>query len=158
MLTLGQNLYILTNRDEATLYVDSYFRQSLFTQPIGTSVSNDTVGLEIPLDRSLYLSCATIIAAPGAGNSVQALGIRAVSASGIEYPLFQQNGSSLNGDNVTGAAGGTIAMWRSFNLVLPPSTRRIVATLARTGSLNAATVDVFVCGYLIPPGGLGRLA
>jgi hypothetical protein len=158
MLTVGQGLYNLTQRDQATLYVDSFYRQSTYNLAIGTGAGTDTVGIQLPIDRSLYLSFLNIIADPGAAASWTILGVNMLSDSGVPYPLIQQYGDSINSDNATSAAGSVTTLWRSFNTVLPPNTKRLVATVNRSASGAAATIRVFVGGYLIPPGGIGRLA
>ena len=53
MLTLGQQLYSLTLRDQTTSFVDPFLRRNNVTAGAGQALVN--IDIPVPIDRSLYI-------------------------------------------------------------------------------------------------------
>jgi hypothetical protein len=157
MITFGQSLYNLTERDRSTLYVDSFFRTVSGSVP-ALSDSSDTL-LSIPVDRCLFINNISIALDPIALSTWTTAAIRAVSDSGVVYRVFYVFSAALLGDNATtSGAGVQVVLNRNLSLLLPPSTKNVSLLLGRTGNANAATGTCSINGFLLPPGGIGRLA
>lgn len=159
MLTVGQGLYNLTQRDLSTLFVDSFFREVGSTIAAGTDAGE--VVLQIPVDRCLWLGHVHFQGSAAALSTWTSIAMTLTSTSGTFYRVFRMESGSAGvlGDNSTASgAGGVCSVNRSFNLLLPPNTQSIRFAMARIGSTNPATWVANCSGYLIPPGGIGRLA
>ena len=157
MFQIGEKLYNLTDRDRSTLYVDSFFRSVTATIP-ALADSGEAL-LAVPLDRSLYINNFTLIGDGIALNTWTTLSIRAVSDAGVVYRLGTFLSPALIGDNATTSGPGVnVVINKHLGLLVPPNTKSISLLAARTGNTNAATATLAISGYLVPPGGIGRLA
>lgn len=158
MLTFGQDLYYLTARDQSTLLVDSYFRTA--TGTIAAAALFGSVSLQIPTDRCLFIQRLNIDGAATALSNYTALFVEVTSTTGVKYRILTIDGSgAMLGDNASASSVGVaFATARSLSLLIPPNTSSINLTMSRSNSTNPATISISVCGYLVPPGGIGRLA
>jgi hypothetical protein len=157
MFQVGEKLYNLTERDRSTLYVDSFFRSATVT--IAALSDTGEALLAVPLDRALYINNFTLIGDGVALSTWTTLSIRAVSDAGVVYRLGTFLSAALVGDNAsTSGAGVNVVINRLLGLIIPPNTKSISLSAARSGNTNAATATIAISGFLLPPGGIGRLA
>lgn len=158
MLTVGQGLYQLTERDNATLYVDSYFRAATVSIAAGTAAGS--VDLAIPIDRCLFLHSFLIKGDPTPLSTWNSFKLNLTSNDGTTvYQIYADtNEAGLNSDNGAAAAGSTCTIYRPISLMLPPSVSKITYLAQRAVTTNAATATINLMGYLIPPGRFGRIA
>lgn len=157
MFQIGEKLYNLTERDRSTLYVDSFFRSITATIPALSDTGEALLPIE--LDKALYINNFTLIGDGVALNTWTTLSLRAVSTSGVVYRLGTFLSAALIGDNATtSGAGVNVVINRNLGLIVPPNTRSISLSAARSGNTNAATATLAISGFLLPPGGIGRLA
>ena len=157
MFTVGQGLYNLTERDQATLYMDSFFRSSNAT--IAAASSNAEASITIPVDRCLYLNTYIFEGQASALSQWFAIGIQAKNDAGTSFRVGYFESTALLGDySSSSAAGSVCTISRSIGIVLPPATKSISCIAFRTGATNPASFNFNVVGYLIPPAGIGRLS
>ena len=157
MITFGQGLYNLTDRDRSTLYVDSFFRS------VGISIAalsdTATATIAIPLDRCLYLNNFSINLSAAALSTWTGIRLDAVSDAGVNYRIVTIGSAAILGDNAsTSGANVQVFLNRNPQLLLPPNTRSLSFSGFRSGNTNAVTGDISLNAYLLPPGGIGRLA
>lgn len=146
MISFGQQLYRLTSRDLETLQVEPFFRTVA-----GTIVSNAPAGsveFRLPLDRALYVHSLIWNGGLRSGSSYSA--IRASFSDGgnfVQGQIFEQEFDTL----LT-----TFAQTRVLELLVPPQSGKIQLTFLNAAVPATATITGTICGYLIPPGAIGR--
>lgn len=157
MLTVGQGLYQLTERDQATLYVDSYFRGGTVSIAAGTTAGS--LDLPIPIDRCLFIHSVNIKGDPTALSTWTNFRLNVTSNDGTSvFQIFSAtNEAGLASDNGAAAAGSTCTLFRVFQIMLPPSVSKVTFLASRAVTTNAATATINLSGYLIPPGRFGRI-
>jgi hypothetical protein len=163
MLNLGAQLYQLTERDRATLGIEPFFR-SLSLTAVGAATSGYGT-ITWPRDRALYIKKATAFFAnpPGAFNWTEfAVGAGSTDTS-TQHVLYVRGHPSsavaMPGDDMTSppAAGvGVVVSTPNLDLILPPGINLMSFTGYRNGGVANGDFTVYVTGYLIPPGQIGR--
>jgi hypothetical protein len=158
VITLGQELYRPTIRDERTLLLEPYFKQVQFT--IAAASASGVGNIPVALDRSLYLHSFTVVGAMGALDQLGFAQVAAVSQAGTLNILFAVNGNAtgLQGDGqpAAAAAGGAIYFNRMSQILLPPGVVSIQFNATRLNTTNASTLTLLLNSWLVPPGGSGR--
>jgi hypothetical protein len=161
MLNIGQSLYRTTLRDETTLLLDPFFRSSVGSVGIGALTA--AVDLAIPADRILYLSSFSIYLQGTAlstwgSASIDLVDRGAVQLQGSLFSIGDQTvTSTLIGDNQVGSGVGvSVRINRNPRICLPPNLGSVRISVSRQVNTNAAPFGVSICGYLIPPGEIGR--
>lgn len=152
MLTFGEQLYRLTERDEATILIDPF--QRAVSAQMGVGVANLVTGPtgqipNIPVDRSLWIHSIQILGGPEAATAYRELGIQLVRGDGSLHQLWLDN-------QVNGAAGAGVARYIPVGLALPPGSQSPAVNAVRVGTTGVATVTMWITGYLIPPGRIVR--
>jgi len=174
MLTIGQQLYGLTERDLQTLLLAPFTRG--LPSAFGIGVGLQSWDVEIPPDRSLFLaSCSLYFAPDGSNNS----DVDLVDLAWVKFP--QSGGNPVEsvlihrrrpGDSVglgpvffdnqvtvgrVSGLNGVINL--KPELLLPPG-GVLRVTGERFGpnlATSASPVDLWFYGWLVPAGQLGRL-
>lgn len=158
MFSFGEILYRLTARDEKTLLVDPYFRDSgIQTLNIGTA--NQTYNFTVPVDRCLYLHDVNVALEPTVGTIWQFFSVTVADAGGrVGTVGVRRAVAGLIGDNESGvgAAGKGVMITIPVRLVLPPQIDKLQINVSRDTSAQITTFVSKISGYIIPPGGIGR--
>lgn len=158
MFNFGESLYRLTRRDEQTLLVDPFFRDS-GTVSLNIGVANLTYNYSVPVDRALYLHDVIIALEPTVGTTWQFVSVTVADAAGrVGTVGTRRSATGLVSDNDT-AAGGIgkgVMITIPARLVLPPQINQLQINVSRDTSAAIATIVAKVSGYIIPPGGIGR--
>lgn len=157
MFTIGQGLYNLTERDRTTLFVDPFYRQ--FVVSAGAASLVGAADLNLPLDRALYINSIVFNGAPTALSRWTNFELNALANSGSTgFLLAKYLGAPLIGDNsLATAVGDGCVINRDLNLVIPPNTNALRFSVTRDVVGNAASCTINLSGFLIPPGGIGRI-
>lgn len=159
MLTIGQQLYDLTERDLSGLFVDPFFRTQ--TVSVAAAAAGGSATFNLELDKSLFLHNISITLNNAALSTWYGMAIDVYNAQANVFRIFSANGdsgSTLNGDYQAGGAGRGIAITRTFNLIIPPNSSSIVVAANRATTTNPVDFRVDIVGYKIPPGRIGRLS
>lgn len=159
MFNFGEILYRLTPRDEKTLLVDPYFRDS-GVQTINAGVTQQTYNYTVPVDRCLYLHDVIVALEPIAASIWQFISVTVADAAGrVGTVATRRCFLGLADDNVGGNVGGVgkgVMITLNCRLVLPPQISQLQVNVSRDTSANAGSFVSKVSGYVIPPGGIGR--
>lgn len=160
MLTIGQELYSPTLRDLQTLQLEP-FNRAIGSQIPAAQVSG-SVDILVPADRAMWLHAFTLLGQPTALSTWQQFSFALLDRGGNVLPsglvVFGGVGCTLQGDNCgAGVAGAAVAINRLSGIVIPPSVSALRLTASRAVTTNPADFVLAVTGYLIPPGGIGRV-
>lgn len=150
MLSLGFQLYELTERDLATVQLEPLFRRLPFT--LGAGVASVQIPLTWPGDRALYLALLTwqFNGEPGTTwTGASAL------IQGFNFSAFGNVGGLPFGCSPSGA-GGAGALTDHPRIILPAGAGNVIGLASRVGTVAAASGELDVAGYLIPPGTMTR--
>jgi hypothetical protein len=150
MLSLGYQLYELTDKDLLTVQLEPLFRRLSFS--LGVGVSSGQVLLTPPADRALFVAGLTWIMNAEAAT-------RWVSAScllqGFTFSSFSSSaGLNFSGNPAAIGEGGSVQ--DRPGIILPAGSGSVVALFSRFGTTGIATGELDVVGYLIPPGTMTR--
>lgn len=158
MLSIGGQLYNLTDRDRQTLLLEPLVRRETLTWSIG--VASLTWSYNIPPDRCLVLQNVSL----GLNAGAAAARINQLAVSWKERdsePLFcfihQRQNANLAGDGQLAAAERQNVNLHNLDLLLPPG-GVLYCSATRSDTTVAGFLAPTVFGYLIPPGGIGRSA
>lgn len=149
MLSFGEQLYRMTPRDEETLKLEPFFRQAVAN--IGAIVPAAAVSFVLPADRSFYLHSVSWQGQPD-GTTIWETGV--IELVDADPTIRQRAASVLNGDRASARAA---LLYVQPELIVPPATRQVNLSLNRSVTTAAASAIFWLTGYLIPPGGIGRV-
>jgi len=151
MLTVGQDLYQLTQRDFQTLPLDPFYRQDAPTQAGSATV---TSLITIPRDRALYLAGFSVILVAAAAETWQQFQITAFFNDNTSQVILYDGRTEVVG---LALAGYAVAINKTLNLLLPPNISTIQAIAQKSAAVQPAAMNLNFHGYKIPPGGIGRV-
>lgn len=150
MLSIGEQLYQLTLRDQTTAYMDPFFR-ALSPVALGIGVSTGSASLQIPTDRALWLHSLIFSGSAEAATQWNAFTL-ALAQAGVQVTTIVAKGlNSAVGSSYT----ETFQMGNG--LLIPPNTSALNFNLSRAGTTGVANASFTAVGYLIPPGRINRL-
>lgn len=156
MLSIGGQLYNLTDRDRATLLLEPYFRSLSTAWGVGVGLVDST--FTWPADRFLYLVNLDVDwnsgAAAARATNLQVFWREAVGSPGIQ--LHAERGGQLVGEGTNVATQDSSRALHHLNVLLPPG--QLVVRMNRSDTTVLGAIAPYVCAYLIPPGGIGRSA
>lgn len=147
MLRFGAQLYNLTERDQLGIYLEPFFRSATATLAI-TEVQN-VATLKLPLDRAFFLHSISVTYNAEIATQWQQSRLNLVQAQNTFSPIWQET--------VNLAANTSRNTTFLMDLVLPPNSVSLQLRPLRNGTTGLATVDLFVSGYLMPPGEIARV-
>jgi hypothetical protein len=158
MLSFGGHLYETTQRDELTVQLESFAREATGTLNAGTASLSTTVPITIPNDRALFLKFGVArLVDPTAGSRWQNFGLSLVYPPDLtEYRFWwlADSANGLRGDNADTRAQN-ITVNRTLDFIVPPRCQISIAA-TRSDPTLAATYNLVLIGWLMPPGTLVR--
>lgn len=155
MFTLGQDLYRPTLRDEQTLLIEPFWRQ--FTGSGSTTVLAFFV--DLPRDRALFIQRFVLEGQAAVGELWTRIEVNA-NFNTLTHRLWSARNGNIGDGLIGNDAGATPnAIYYTdvpLEVVCPPFTERIQVNATKSAA-GAGTISCFITGYLIPPGGIGRI-
>lgn len=150
MLSIGQQLYELSRKDELDVRLAPFFRNSDVPYPIGVSVLQTE--FPVPSDRFVMLQnwCVQISTNGGVISAFRV----ALFHPGQTF-LIHQAQANVVGDNQTTAGNSLAGISRSPNILCPPGSV-IQFSVERTSTVAIGNFRVSLQGYAIPPGNIVR--
>lgn len=150
MLSLGYQLYQLSERDDLTIQLEPLFRRLPFS--LGVGVASVQIPLNLPPDRALYIAALTWQFNGEAGTTWTGA---ALLIQGFNFSAFGNVGG-LGFAGAASGAGGAGSLTDHPRLILPAGAGSVIGLASRIGTTGAASGELDIAGYLIPPGTMTR--
>lgn len=157
MITFGQDLYGLAERDLNSILLDVYNPGKVDT-PFGIGNALLTVVYPLPVDRNLYLaSCSGFWNGGAVASRIQEVNLQYTPPSGFSGAVrifTHRNVAGLSHDGP--AAGQTYSVTHFPGILLPRGGALELRVVRAIDTTTAGSSEFSLYGWTVPPGNLAR--